>query len=873
VTIKSIERVHERPALSQGVVANTEPLPAHLVWLSGGQWAIWRWIGLRSAGFPIQQVLELGSPLCAAAADRYLEAQERVKQTQNKALYALRQAQRQQDDPERHLALRKVARQLKKGRVPESLTIEGGRQEIEAFEDALASLAQAEADFPPAFQAAIDHSARAIYAVAGEDVFRQALLWQNRRVLRTGVDVLLRKSPDTARRSSQRRQHEALIVSYLQRYCAKNDTIGFFGPVGWAWVADQGAAVSVQAGPALLAARRVYFEGWCIDTLAETLAQDEALHPWFVPRRLPQIDVEGNVLHLPLASLFRLPAAQAAVLRACDGERTAKEIAQDLVGNAVDGLKDEQEVYETLKLLRSRRRIAWTLEVPAEGLHPERSLRQRLERIEEDDRREEALKTLDELDAARDAVAGAAGDGERLDHALGELNMTFTRLTDAAATRRAGETYAARTLVYQDCRRDVAVTLGPEFIAPLDAPLALILSSARWFTFQASEIHRQAFQNIHAELVRTTGARTVNFASFWLMVYPLLFGDDVSLVEVLESMLQERWAAILSIPYQQRRVRYASEDLRPRVLEAFAAPHPGWQSARYHSPDVMVAAASAQAIQAGQYQCVMGEVHPGINTLRTALFVDQHPSPDVLLAATECDLPEPWVILVPTREDEGITSRLSNVLVSPKDWRLVPAHDACGVPRSQALPIGTLVIEDLDGALTVRTRDGRLRFDVIELLGDALTLRLLHHFDPIPLSKHTPRINFDQLVVCRETWRFTPDEATFAREKTEADRFINARRWMHTHELPRFVFVKTPAEEKPFYVDLASPISVEILAKAIRRVADSDASEPLITVTEMLPAPDETWLTDRQGGRYTCEFRIVALDKQQNSPSSKEVFS
>jgi hypothetical protein len=829
---------------------------------------MWRWIGLRSAGFSIQQVLELGSPQCAAAADRYIEAQERAKQTQNKALYVLRQAQRQQDDPEQRTALRRVMRRLKKGRVPESVTVEEGHEEIEAFERALATLAQAESDFPPAFQAAVAQSARAIYAVAGNDVFRQALLWQNRRVLRTGVDVLLRKSPDTARRSSQRRQHEALIVSYLQRYCAKNDTIGFFGPVGWAWVTDDGEAMSVQAGPGLLAARRVYFEGWCIDALAETIAEDEALYPWFVPRRLPQIDIEGNVLHLPLAPPMRLPGSQAAVLRACDGERTAKEITQDFINNAVDGLKSEQEVYEALKLLRSRRRIAWTLEVPAEGVHPGRSLRERLERIGDQGRRREALETLDELEAARDAVADAAGDVERLDDALGELNATFTRLTDTAATRRAGETYAARTLAYEDCRRDVKVTLGPEFIAPLDAPLALILASTRWFTFRASEIHREAFQKIYAELARTTGSRTVNFASFWLMVYPLIFGDDESLVEVLESMLQERWAAILSIPYEQHRVQYASKDLQPQVLEAFAAPHPGWQAARYHSPDVMVAASSAQAIQTGQYQYVMGEVHPGINTLRTALFVEQHPSPDVLLEATECDLPEPWVILVPTREDEGITSRLSNVLVSPKDWRLVPAHDACGVPRSRALPIGTLVIEDVDGALTVRTRDGRLRFDVIELLGDALTLRLLHHFDPIPLSKHTPRINFDRLVVCRETWRFTPDEATFACEKSETDRFINARRWMHAHGLPRFVFVKTPAEEKPFYVDLASPVSVEILSKSIRRVSDSDSSEPLITVTEMLPAPDEIWLTDRQGRRYTCEFRIVALDKQQMTTPS-----
>jgi hypothetical protein len=172
------------------------------------------------------------------------------------------------------------------------------------------------------------------------------------------------------------------------------------------------------------------------------------------------------------------------------------------------------------------------------------------------------------------------------------------------------------------------------------------------------------------------------------------------------------------------------------------------------------------------------------------------------------------------------------------------------------------VIEEIDGTLIVRTRDGRLHFDVMDIYGDTLAIQLIHHFDPIPLSRHTPRIQFDQLVICRETWRFDADEIPFAYEKDEADRFVGARRWMHDNELPRFVFANTPAEEKPFLVDFASPVSVNIFAKAVRRVANADEAEPLVTVTEMLPAPDQTWLTDREGQRYTCEFRIVGVDMQ-----------
>src|SRR5262245_55024735 len=67
--------------------------------------------------------------------------------------------------------------------------------------------------------------------------FREALLWQNRMVVHTGIEALLRRPASVA--TSKARGYEQLVASYLQRYCVKNDTIGFFGPVGWATFDDQ----------------------------------------------------------------------------------------------------------------------------------------------------------------------------------------------------------------------------------------------------------------------------------------------------------------------------------------------------------------------------------------------------------------------------------------------------------------------------------------------------------------------------------------------------------------------------------------------------------------------------------------------------------
>jgi hypothetical protein len=75
------------------------------------------------------------------------------------------------------------------------------------------------------------------------------------------------------------------------------------------------------------------------------------------------------------------------------------------------------------------------------------------------------------------------------------------------------------------------------------------------------------------------------------------------------------------------------------------------------------------------------------------------------------------------------------------------------------------------------------------------------------------------------------------------------------------VFVTSPLEPKPLFVDFASPIGVRIFAKIARRASADPAGERSLTITEMLPGPNELWLPDAEGDRYTCELRMVAVDR------------
>ena len=76
-------------------------------------------------------------------------------------------------------------------------------------------------------------------------------------------------------------------------------------------------------------------------------------------------------------------------------------------------------------------------------------------------------------------------------------------------------------------------------------------------------------------------------------------------------------------------------------------------------------------------------------------------------------------------------------------------------------------------------------------------------------------------------------------------------------DLPRWVFARFASERKPVYVDFASPVSVDALAKLIRRGTREEPAE--VTVSEMPPSPAECWLADAEGNRYPSELRLAAL--------------
>jgi hypothetical protein len=837
--------------------ARSGPVADHLVELAGG-WRLWRWAGLRGTGFPVELVLPLATLAGAAAVDRWIvEGVEATAAVRAGALAVCHEFLAAGAGPERR-RLAKVIERLRQGHAPPPWDADS------AVGAALARLRLAEAR-----EAALRREAElllqgeelriggALREVARDPMFREALVWQNRAALRRGVDALLRQRPGA--NDFKTRQNERLVAGYLQRYCTKNDTIGFFGPVGWACLEGGdagepgGSPLVIRPGPGLLATRTVYFEHWCIDRLAETLASDPTLRPTLAPRRMPTVWIEGTTLHHPVNRTSELPREHARLLAACDGTETARAIARRLLAEPELEVESEVEVYALLEELVAHKLVTWTLALPPAGPYPERTLRELLERLEPSDGRARALAALAEFEAGREAVGRAAGDAVLLDQAMEALAGTFRRLTGEDEVRHSGEIYAGRTLVYEDCRRDVSVTLGRELLESLGEPLGLVLRSARWLTSTLAERYRLLCERTYDELVAETGARAVDFLQFFDRIAPH-FGADASgappSVGGAVEELAARWAQILAIAPGARRVAHTARALQGRVEEAFSAPGPGWPMARYHSPDVLLAARGPEAVARGEYLLVLGELHVGLNTLTAQLFVKEHPEPGALLQALKADFPAPEVKWITPK---ARLSRADHVSLAPGDVDVEVGATRSHRPAAAVLAIGELVVERAGERLAVRTRDGRQRHDLGAFLEHHLIAEASARFRLLPLLPHVPRVTIDRLVVCRERWVLLPDAFGFAHAAQASERFMGARRLARAQGMPRFVFFKIPEEPKPCYLDFASPIYVEIFAKQLRQASQ-------VIITEMLPGPEEAWLVDAAGRAYLSELRLVAVD-------------
>ena len=218
---------------------SSKVLPPHLETLVPDEWGIWRWFVLRGAGFPANLIQHLAQPDCAARADALILAQERLQWLFQNAIRSLNgtldELSRKGED-RYGASFKKILdarRRLAEGKIPRSEDFAPEIQQMfNEISEAMRQCERLSAEWVVSFKDSLVSQTEALREFAQDAMFQEAVIWQNRQAFETAVQSVARERRDPARNQRQR-NHEELIANYAQRYCVKNDTIGFFGPVAW----------------------------------------------------------------------------------------------------------------------------------------------------------------------------------------------------------------------------------------------------------------------------------------------------------------------------------------------------------------------------------------------------------------------------------------------------------------------------------------------------------------------------------------------------------------------------------------------------------------------------------------------------------------
>jgi hypothetical protein len=846
----------------------TEVLPPHLESLVPSQWAIWRWFVLRGAGFPAALAERLAQPACAIAADELLHAQDALEERFQEAIQNFNSAldlftsRGMHREDERFKAVLRARRRLTDKKIPETA---GLPQELTAklppIAQALSERDRLRSQWEDRFTEGIASQGATLQAFAGDARFQEAVIWQNRQAFETAVQPAARGWKASLRNQRQRNQ-EQLIARYAQRYCVKNDSIGFFGPVVWGRIGPGERIFEMLPGPALINKRQTYFEAWAIHRCAASLSLLEGMDWWIPPRLAPDVSLENGLLLRPGASPLKLTGLEQAVLALCNGKNLPREILHTIGKKPEFHAVSEQELHGVLRAKTAEGILAWHLMVPVE-VNPEINLGQQLLRIGDLRLRAITMNHLEKLKAARDEVSKAAGLPAKLNEAMRKAELVFEEIARTPGHRNAGATYAARSILYEDCRRDLTLQLTPGLLDPIVPALALLFKSLRWFVqATALEFHR-LFRETYRELAAREPGRKIRLLEWWLYTEPRLL--QAPSIGEIENFFKQKWRDLLPVAERGSTLQLNSGELKKAVDHFFPDPGPGYYPVRYFCPDLMLAAKNAEAIRRGEVLYVLGEVHAGKNTLCHAALVEQHPNAQELVTATQWDMSSTCFKIVTPQEAETTTVRTSEAALRPEDFLVATTLDSIAPSGHDPHSIGEFVLQEQDGELCAAHLDHGRRFHILEAFSDLLFGFVMNKASWVQPARHVPRILIDNLVVHRESWRFRRHELAFAEEKDEAMRFLGARIWMKKNGIPRKTFVKSASEVKPFYLDLESPVLVEGLCRVVHRMKSSPEDAEELAFSEMLPGPEHLWLRDAAGDSYTSELRFAVVDLQARS--------
>jgi hypothetical protein len=640
-------------------------------------------------------------------------------------------------------------------------------------------------------------------------------------------------------RKKRERARERHLLLYLQRICAKNDTLSEFGPGGWGTIGPSVEALRL-APEAGISRREVFLERWTAHGAAAALNADPAIRAELAPRLNPNGRLEENeFVFAHTGEVVPLDKPSLDALQEVDGKTPAWLLRADA---------------PILEELAQRQIISWQVEVPALEPHAFDVLVSDVRQWRDTPVRAWWLERLEPIAAlpekfadASTAARAAIMDEARLQlHNLGAERPSPDRFL-----------YSAANPIGEECFRECGFSISENLIGEVarDAAPWLDLWSD-CYAFVASRVSAGLRGLLEKAPMPNGPVPLPEFLRHCEQLRMPLTGP--AMVGLAHMAFQEVQAAFR----QQIADRADAEECQLTEDDCHFVrrnfQYPTFDEYTYPSADLQISAKSVEAVARGEYEWILAELHPPVALLHHGFYWSCPDKEALGRAFTSTTKGWPTFHFGFFAIDFTATTTVRVLDAMPNLTYFVAPQR--GNPRWRIIPPA-----EIDAFANPANGDVGLRVRASgEYLGSfarGWVIPLGFHPFLFGRSPNMPRLRCGKVIVQRRSWTVSLEELPagnytgISRDLVAAiERLRAAKGW------PRYIYIR-PSEQalrrsgaegrdkdtKPVFIDLESYLFLEIFHGWLTKAGE-------LEVSEMLPDPEHL-LWKEADGRRTFELR------------------
>jgi hypothetical protein len=689
--------------------------------------------------------------------------------------------------------------------------------------------------------------------INGEDEYRDLIL-EKRKILfelisdSLFLEAVYTSSPDSYLRikslinkgsklqiNGRNRQHLRMAWSYIQRFYTKNDTVSFFGPLSWSEFSNNIDYVSIKKkkeSPNWLLERKFFFEHWIIQCIADKVSNDIFFKD-LIPLSLDNsILLKEDSLVFSNGLIKGLNEMQLHTIQLIDRGYNKKDIEKKLKNNFDGAL-----INDFIELLESKKIVNSKILVPTVLKKPEVWLINYLKEIRSGQKDNKWIKVIDNLIKIQDKLQRSQNLENKID-TMKELESYIDENLGDFEKRQKGGMYIGKFFVYEDCLRNFELIIGREIknkITKSTLPLFNV------FRTLANSINKELHDH-YLKIFNNEGNEKLSIEKTFAIISKENERIYTDIISKYKDIISSFWKIQVSADEVLMLKSTDFDLLLDKIKNANIHFEEDCFGANFHSIDFFLAATSYDGIKNGDYEIIIGEIHPSVFLVSQPVAYPFCPQSEKMKEDVN-NLLKPYKMIC---VDHPSTYQRSNMNWLDVDnlYEITPSNQSSRVSSANTLKTKDLKILEQNQKLIVEEQlNGRI--EDYATVFPHLFNKIMFELSSVVLGGELENeIYLEDILIKRKSWRIDEEICVELAKLTlpteNLDNFNKIDSWRKSKNISQYTFVKIEKEIKPIFVDFKNPFSLDLMIKKLN-------DKKFFTISEMRPHPSELFCADERG--------------------------